>query len=196
MDEDIANDDELAHVTIQLNELPPGKVLDKWYDMENDKKGKVPTKIHLVLHLGEKGQPAFQEDDLPNKALNVHIVEAADVPKADLVGKTDPFCRFGIHGGIATEITSTKDNTSTPIWNEKYVVPLNDPRVDSFVILLFDKDASADDLISQTMVPLSKYKEGEIIDDWWELSPVGKFKNGGRIHLKLQINDAGKPAFE
>jgi len=126
------------------------------------------------------------------------VVEAADVPKADLVGKTDAFTKLGLKGGELTQKTKTIDNSYSPNWSEKFVLYLNDPKNDIFMIELWDEDVKNNDIISKLEIPIGKFEQGKVVDDWWTLQPANKhFKEGGRIHIKFQIDEAGKkPAFD
>jgi len=195
-DEDVKYDDELAHLKFHIKDLKPGLLYDNWIPMKNIKKEKLETLIHLVFHLAEIGDTPFEEKPIQMPVLNVKVIEAADVPKADTFGKTDPFCKLAFKGGKAILKTKVQDGTYTPRWNENFVLYPNNPKTDIFVIQLWDHDVSNDDLISAVQIPIGKFEEGKVVDDWWTLEPTKEFKEGGRVHLQIQIADEKKKAFE
>jgi len=186
-DEDLAKDDRLAEIKFNIREMTAGKVNDQWFDMKNFK-GKENTQLHLVLNLAEKGAKPFVEANLKTLVLNLRLIEGADIPKADLVGKTDPFCKLGLATGTLSFQSKICDNTFTPQWNDTFNIALNGPS-DILGIELWDHDASKDDIISKTQIPLGKYTIGQVVDDWFTLDPEPEFKKkgGGRIHLALQV---------
>jgi len=197
-DDDISHDDELAICELKLKDLKPGKVFDQWLDTTDKKGKKLDTKLHIVAHLAEKGDKPFEEKEIKLPVLNVMVVEGADVPKTDLIGKTDAFAKVGLKGGQLLNKTKTIDNSFTPIWSEKFVIQLNDPKNDIFSVELWDEDVKNDDMISKAEIPIGKFEPGKVVDDWWPLQVASKkYKEGGRIHLKFQVDEEGKaPAFD
>ncbi|KAH0787749.1 C2 domain containing protein [Histomonas meleagridis] len=59
-DKDLIKDDDMASLEVQLCSLPPGQVIDQWYNMIPAHHVKKGGRIHLILHLSPTGAPAFQ----------------------------------------------------------------------------------------------------------------------------------------
>lgn len=59
-DKDVACDDDMATLDVQLCSIAPGQVVDQWYNMLPCKRVKKGGRIHLVLHLAPIGVPPFQ----------------------------------------------------------------------------------------------------------------------------------------
>jgi len=194
-DSDLMKDDEIAHLKLSVRDLQPGRLCDQWFVMKN-RKGKKNTQIHLLIHLSCQGDRPFFEKAIPSHVLNVIVVEAAEVPKADLIGKSDPYCKLGIHGGQISAKTSWKDNTDSPNWSEQFQIALNDPATDVMDLQLWDHDVKNNDQLSETQIAIGRLPAGKVVDDWWNLEPCKKGKKGGRVHLRLQVTDEKNPPFE
>jgi hypothetical protein len=58
-DEDIVCDDDMLNLSIHLSTFPVGQVIDQWYNMILVKHVKKGGRLHLVVHIGRPGEPAF-----------------------------------------------------------------------------------------------------------------------------------------
>ncbi|KAH0787949.1 C2 domain containing protein [Histomonas meleagridis] len=67
-DKDTVSDDDMATLTIPICSLPPGQVIDQWYNMIPCRRVKKGGRIHLILHVAPFGatafvpQPTFQQN--------------------------------------------------------------------------------------------------------------------------------------
>ena len=78
-DHDVIGKDEIiSDLTIKLNELKPGKIIDKWYEM-NPIVNKTIPKIHLFLHLSQGKDEKFKENKFEFLVTNIRIMTAKDV---------------------------------------------------------------------------------------------------------------------
>jgi Ca2+-dependent lipid-binding protein len=115
------------------------------------------------------------------------IVEAKGLPKMDVVGKSDPYCVVSLLGGPLSFTTSVKPNTLEPTWNETGQFLLTNPLVDVVQIKLFDKDVSKDDPMGTVRIELNHYMNRQLNDAWHAITPEKSGKQGGQIHVILQI---------
>lgn len=60
-DKDVAKDDQISTVKLQVNKIPVGKVNDSWYTMHPVKGVKTGGKLRIVVHLCKPGAVAFQD---------------------------------------------------------------------------------------------------------------------------------------
>jgi len=141
------------------------------------------------------------------------VIEANNLPAADLSGKSDPYIEVCTAAG--RQKTDVKKSTLNPVWRENKTVSLANPSTDGIGFLVYDWDRiGANDIIaygyiSVIGVPLN----GAPLDAWVELYKKGK-KNkdkkaakkavkaghppkpgvpGGRLHLTVRALDVAPP---
>ena len=113
-------------------------------------------------------------------------IEAKEFPNN--VGKTDPFLELFFIDDVIKEKTKVIDNTLTPQWFQDfhfYITDLNEP----FKIKLWDENALKNSEISETTLNFSKHKFNFIYDEWYGMTPLGSYKNGGKVRLMTQVSD-------
>jgi hypothetical protein len=197
-DQDVALDEDMARLELALAQIPIGRVIDNWFDLQPIKGVKVGGQVHLMLHIGEPGGPEFRETPLPPLGkppfgFHVRIIAAADFEKMDTLGKTDPY--VVISSGGHSGKTSVKANDLNPRWDEDFHIPVVDPLNTIVSLLLRDEDVVSDDDISKCELQTGILPFGRVLDTWIDLSPVGKVKKGGRLHVLLQLASASQPPF-
>ena len=128
--------------------------------------------------------------------LHVRIVEAKEIEKMDTIGKTDAFVKVKFVGSYARAQTKIQKNTLTPIWNEEFHFPSHNPNKQVLKLKMLDHDVAADDDMATLEIPLATLDPGKIKDQWFEMQPVKAGKKGGLLHLVLQLNYYGLPAFK
>jgi hypothetical protein len=189
-DEDLAADEDMATLDLQLASLPLGAVVDQWYELRPVKGVKVGGQIHLILHIGLPSSPPFVQwlfppPTPPPYAFNLRIISADRMEKMDVIGKTDPY--FIIKCGGQTLQTSVKNNTLTPRYDEDFQLFVNDPGGVTVKLQLRDKDVAFDDDIGSCELLTSIFPFGIVIDSYIELRAAKKVKRGGRVRVLLQV---------
>lgn len=128
--------------------------------------------------------------------LHIKVIEAVDVPKMDVFSKSDPYCVISLTGFPGRKRTKTIQNTDHPVWNEEFHFPIQNKKNAPFndfgsikiSVTLFDEDTfSKDDAISSIEISLNDYIVGRIYDEWYSLFPFKKLKEGGRIHMMVNV---------
>lgn len=127
--------------------------------------------------------------------LHIRAVEAKDLPKMDVVGKSDPFLKFRVTPSKETYKTKFVKQTFEPKWNEEFHIPV--PNQDSVLhVELFDMDkVSADDLISTRDFELNHFKVGEVYEDWYNFFKAPGVDKPGCVHLVIHLANAGDTPF-
>ena len=130
--------------------------------------------------------------------LHIKVVEAADVPKMDTVGKSDPFVQLSLNTTSQVWKTKAKNNTSTPVWNEQFTLPITTKLDDLLTVQLYDKDdVSKNDIISKVVIQVNKIPQGKVNDSWYTMHPCGKdVKTGGKLRLVVHLTKAGAEPFK
>lgn len=128
--------------------------------------------------------------------LYVKAVEASDIPKMDVIGKSDPYLIFKLSTTSQEWQTSYKLNTHKPIWNESFMIPLTSNMRDELKVELFDKDdVSKDDFISSKTFDVKSLPVGQIIDEWYNFTPGKDVKKGGKVRLLFFVGGPNKKPF-
>ena len=129
--------------------------------------------------------------------LHIRAVEAAEVPKMDTCGKSDPYLKFKLSTSSQTWKTKAKKNTATPVWNEEFHLPITSNMSDELTIQLYDDDdVSKDDIISTMNVSVKSLQIGKVTDQWYTFQPAKGVKTGGKVRLVFHLDKSGKTAFK
>jgi len=127
--------------------------------------------------------------------LDVTIIAARNLPDTDNIffniGKlvdakdvTDPFVT-GYLGPCKVLMTSVKDNTMEPVWNEKFHVPVCH-MTDNFVLKIQDKDHAWSEEIGDVVLTVDQLNSGEI-SGWFDIINSSGKQNGElEIFVKFQ----------
>jgi len=118
--------------------MPDGEVKPfKWYD-EN------------VLQLRNTG------------VLRVTVVRAENVPRTDILSKSDPFVKmFTKKHGLQAQ-TTTMMNDEDPVWEETFYVPVDDVDLRHLKVIVYDHDSdplSSDEKLGAAEVRIDKIKD-------------------------------------
>lgn len=128
--------------------------------------------------------------------LHIKAIEAADVPKMDTAGKSDPFLTFQLSTSSQKWKTKSKKNTVTPVWNEEFHLPITSSLNDELTVKLYDDDdVSKDDIISSKIFKVREFPVGKVVDQWYSFNP-SKAKSGGKVRLVFHLDKSGKEAFK
>jgi len=190
-DHDIAHDDLMAVLDINMSSLPPGVLVDHWYPLQPVDKVPKGGLIHLLLHLAAKTDSPFVNkpmSPLPNTPLKLHVrlIEGKEIPKMDTVGATDAYCILSLSNS-QKQRSDTKQNTMLPKWNQDFHFDVRNPNTDEFQILMRDQDISRDDDISTWGMPVRYIPFCALADQWIIMQAVPKVKKGGRVHILLHL---------
>lgn len=129
--------------------------------------------------------------------LHIRAVEACEVPKMDVIGKSDPYLIFKINTSSQSWKTKHKNNTDKPVWNEEFHIPITSGMSDELLVEMYDKDdISKDDLISTMTYKVNTFPVGKVTDQWYNYSPAKGVKHGGRVRLMFHLDRPGATPFK
>jgi len=147
----------------------------------------------------------------------IEIVEARNIPVADIGGTSDPYIEVCTAAGGRMK-TDTKKKTLNPVWREKKLVDVANPALDAVGFLMYDWDRmSANDIIAYTFITLARVPpNGMPMDIWIDLYKKSKKANkanakaanaqakvghppkpavpGGQLHLIVRLMDVAPMA--
>ncbi|KAL6262717.1 hypothetical protein P5V15_005509 [Pogonomyrmex californicus] len=79
----------------------------------------------------------------PELHLNIEVIEAKELISKDSNGKSDPFCALYLESAPTRRYnTAVKTCTLSPIWEEHFELPLEDPENDILYLEVWDFDAA------------------------------------------------------
>ena len=110
-----------------------------------------------ILDLSEEELLGLQNK--PKAVLQVRVVSAKDLPNVDLLNKTDPFVETTVRGK-RWHRSSTKDNDLNPVWNEEFVMLVEDETTQDLKIRVSD-DGRVARVVGLASIPLSTVEKGD-----------------------------------
>ena len=126
--------------------------------------------------------------------IHVNVIEATDIARMDgLFGKSDPYIIVQL-GNSQKRRTSVKKNTQRPVWNEQFTFNVTDMN-STLMFLMRDEDIAVDDDMARLQINLNSIKFGQVVDQWYPMTPVRGVRKGGQLHLKLHLADSRDPPF-
>ena len=143
--------------------------------------------ILIKYQLACPDQPKWESLEYLPKILNIRVIEAKEFPNN--VGKTDAYLELFFKDDIKKIRTRTLSDTMTPQWFEDfqfYFFDLNEP---FFVKLWDENNIMKNSPMSQTAIDLKQYQLNYIYNDWYNMSPLGSYKIGGKVRLEIQITE-------
>ena len=174
-----SKNDLLGKWTMNLINIKPGIVYD-----ENINAGGT---IHVNYHLAMPNQAKWESCEYLPLILNVKVIEAKEFPNNE--GKTDAYLELFFKDDLNKIRTRTMNDTMTPQWFQDfqfYIIDLNDP----FIIKLWDENSvMKNSPMSQAFLDLNKYQLNYIYNDWYDMTPLGSYKIGGKVRLEIQITE-------
>lgn len=129
--------------------------------------------------------------------LHIRVIEARNVPAADLNGKSDPYVSLSTDKTkCALQKTKVQKKTLTPSWNEEFTMKISFVS-DSLIVGLFDYDkVSADDQLGIMHIRIHDLNIGLIEDRWYKMNKPKKMKSQAEIHLITHLIYAGQPVWQ
>ena len=126
--------------------------------------------------------------------LHVRVVEATNIAKMDLV-KSDPYCIVSVPESNSTQRTRVIQNSLTPKWNEVFHFSISNPSSATLHIEMKDEDVIKDDKMATLSIQVCSLPPGQVVDQWYNMTPASGVKKGGNLHLVLHLAPQGAPAF-
>jgi hypothetical protein len=131
--------------------------------------------------------------------LAFNVLEAVEIPSADIGGKSDPYCQVNLNKGDKKVIkTKTIDNSRDPVWNHKDQFEIDVLEADfndfSAFVKIFDYDFDSNDLLGSVTIDLTEVFKtpGAWINKYFELIRGAGKKAQGKVYVQAQWRPEGK----
>lgn len=131
----------------------------KWFLLSNPANPDFRAQVSLTIlpvFRREQGQQDALQSCIPAHApvtLTAHVVCGKDLKAMDRNGTSDPYVVLKV--GQSTVKTRVVQKTLNPEWNETFQLLCSDVGTQVLTVSVYDKDLLVDDLIGQTVLPLS-----------------------------------------
>ena len=175
----VGSNDLIGYRDFKVKDMGKGEIMDEWISISNG--NKETGKLHIMYQICTVGwKPFDQISIIPIKNIHIHIMDGYDIPKVDLIGKTDPYIRIKLNDQEFYEKTKVIDNSLTPIWNQSLTL-YSLCKNPSLQIELKDEETGKDTLIGTADI-VSDDIESEKTKELSEyLIPVKGMNKGGKF---------------
>ncbi|KAH7574106.1 hypothetical protein JRO89_XS03G0252700 [Xanthoceras sorbifolium] len=130
----------------------------------------------------EKTASQKKNDVILRGVFSVTVIAAEELPKADLMGKADPFVVLTLKKSGAKQKTRVANDTLNPVWNQTFDFVVEDAQHEMLILEVYDHDTFGKEKMGRCIMTLSRViLEGEIQDCF----PVVGTKSG-RLYLNLK----------
>lgn len=127
--------------------------------------------------------------------VHVRIVEARNVPAADINGKSDPYIKIKTKRSKCEYKTKTQKKTLTPKWDEETTFNVNASEILEFALIDYDK-VGANDKLCKLNLRIHDLNIGLVEDRWWTMNKTDKGKKDAELHLVTHVVYRGQPKWQ
>ena len=116
--------------------------------------------------------------------MHIYALEAINIPKMDLMSKSDPYVIFRFEKDLIGARTKYLDDTLTPQWNQLVNLYITDKNED-LIIEIWDKNIKNDKIICSSKINIQKYLNGQVFYEWIKMGKIA-------INLVIQVKQDGQ----
>ena len=129
---------------------------------------------------------ALKEDLIPGN-LHLNLIQAENLPKADLIGKSDPYAVISADGD--QHKTQTVKNSQNPEWNFELDIPVDEAGPHDIKIDVYDKDKiGKDKLLGSANISVDDVQNnGDLDKEWLPLTGA----KSGKIQVSTEFSPEG-----
>ena len=169
----IGKDEIISDLSIKLDELKPGEIIEKWFSMNPIVKKTTP-KIRLIIHLSQENDAKFVNNPFKIFVTNIRVMTVKDVEAGEYT------VSLGYKENLMLETRKSKDL----IWQEEFTLAM---RQDEPVLLI---NLNKGKNIISSLKLFTGGEEGQIEKKWHQM------KDKGSIRLAIQITQFGVKPFQ
>uniref|UniRef100_A0A7I4EFI1 Uncharacterized protein n=1 Tax=Physcomitrium patens TaxID=3218 RepID=A0A7I4EFI1_PHYPA len=110
----------------------------------------------IVLPVGDT--PANVISDLglkPQGQLKVTVVKAENLKNQEAIGKSDPYVKLYVRVLFKEKTTTIGDNLN-PVWNQEFLLDVEDTETQALVLQIMDEDVGSDKQMGIASIPLNE----------------------------------------
>ena len=168
-----------------IAEFELGVSKEKTINLEKDKLlGSNYTDMNILINIHitpPNVEPFFNQRFYP-LMMHIYALEALNIPKMDLMSKTDPYVIFRFEKDTIGVRTKYLEDTLTPQWNELVNLIIPDESQD-LIVEIWDKNVKVDKMICSTKLSIKEYLDEKPHFEWIK---IGKVLINLAIHIKQE----------
>ena len=168
-----------------IAEFELGVSKEKTINLEKDKLlGSNYTDMNILINIHitpPNVEPFFNQRFYP-LMMHIYALEALNIPKKDLMSKTDPYVIFRFEKDTIGVRTKYLEDTLTPQWNELVNLIIPDESQD-LIVEIWDKNVKVDKMICSTKLSIKEYLDEKPHFEWIK---IGKVLINLAIHIKQE----------
>ena len=170
----IGKDEIISDLKIKLDDLNPGVIINKWFDMNPIVKNSNP-KIRLVIHLSQDNDVKFFPKEFKIFVANIRIMTVKDIEPGE----------YTVSLGYKKELMLETRKSKDLIWQEEFSLsmPKDEP------VLLINLLNKGKNVISYVKI-FTGEEVGKIEKKWYQM------KDKGSIKVAFQVTPFGTKPFE
>lgn len=128
--------------------------------------------------------------------IHLRIIEARNVPAADINGKSDPYIKIKCKESKSEYKTKVQKKTLTPKWNEDISFSVNTVS-ETLKFSLYDYDViGSNDKLCKMNLRVHDLNIGLVEDRWWIMNKTDKGNKNAELHLLTQVVYRGQPKWQ
>lgn len=125
--------------------------------------------------------------------LNVHVMNARELPKMNFFGSLNPSCT--IQFGQQNKSTFPIKHNNSPRWNEYFTFEV-DSINDKLCIFLYNKKFNKNKKFGKIEIEFARIPYMQIVDQWFDIEPCGKNKYSGQLRVRIHLCGEFGKAFD
>ena len=178
---------EYAKGEFHISEFEFGISKEKIINLEKDKllgSSYTDKKILCDIHITPPNVIPFYNQKFYPLIMHIYALEAINIPKMDLMSKSDPYVVFRFEKDLIGARTKYLDDTLTPQWNQLVNLYITDINED-LIIEIWDKNVKKDKIICSSKLNIQKYLNGQVFYEWIKMGKIA-------INLVIQVKQEGQ----
>ena len=144
----------------------------------------IDNEIEINLHITPPNLEPFIENIYNPLIIHTYVIEALNIPKMDLMSKSDPYVVLRFEKDNIGVKTRALDNTHTPQWNELLDMIITDQK-EKLIIEIWDKNIQKDKIINSIKLDIQKYLDGKPAFEWIKIDKI-------LLNLAIHIKPLGE----
>ena len=168
---------EYAKDSFSISEFELGVTKGRFINLEKNY-----MNILINVHITPPNMQPFLDQRFYPLIMHIYAIEAIDIPKMDLMSKTDPYVIFRFEKDVVGSRTKYLEDTLTPQWNELVNLIIPDESED-LIIEIWDKNVKKDKMICSTKLSIKQYLDEE---PHFEKMKIGQVSINLAIHVKQE----------
>jgi Ca2+-dependent lipid-binding protein len=191
-DQDVTRDEDMATVEIPVGSAAVGAIVEQSYELQPVKGVKMGGVLDVAFQITLPSSPPFAPQPsppVPTSPANLQIW-------IDAASKLSSTPATGWYVVLTSARQTARTDYSTrpgPIWDEKFVLPVENVDNNILTVVLRLKQESSDDEISRCGLQTAMFPFGQETETDLVMTPAEDVNNGGEIRIRIKTAPLASP---